>query len=157
ELAVGAEGALQLRPPLADHRRRLGEELADQLLEGAGEGAEGDVALEEVELAGDEAAAGAGDRLVDLVDQPRLADAGAAGDEDELGEAVVGAVEGAGERPHVGLAAVEALGDPQGLGDVALTELEGRDLAALAQSLEAEREVGGEAERVLIAILGPLA
>ncbi len=98
------------------------------------EGAVGDVALELIELAGEEGAALAHDGPVQLGDERGLADARVARDERELGPAVRDhALERGEQRLDLALAAVEPLRDLEPVGDVALSEREGLDGAALAQ------------------------
>ena len=88
----------------------LAEDLADQGLEGLGQGGVGDVALVLVELARREQPARRDQHLVQLVDDRRLADAGIAGDQHEL-RCAIGhdPVEGREQRVDLALAAVQSL------------------------------------------------
>ncbi len=86
-----------------------------------------------------------------------LADAGVAGEQDELGDAGGGdAIERLVHGGGLGVAAVEALGDAELVGDVALAERERGDRAALGPLVEAALEIVAEAGGALVAVVGEL-
>src|SRR6202043_1463802 len=90
----------------------------------------GDVALVLIELAGGEKAARRHQRLVQLIDDGGLADAGIAGDQHQLRPAAGDdAVEGSEQGLDLALPAVELLRDQQPVRYVVSTEREGFDTA----------------------------
>ena len=150
----------QLAPALQPYVA-LGEELARQPLKRLGQGEIGDVALILVELASDKAAARLGDRLVQLVYEHGLPNAGGAGDQDELG--VAGCTAGPSNAPErvekageLAVAAVELLGDREAAGGVVLGERERCHPPVAGELLLARFEVGDDADGALVAILGGL-
>ena len=110
ELAVRAQRLAQGVPPPAKLRLALAEKGPHEAAEGLGQGGVRDVALVLVELARREQAARRDERLVEFVHHRRLADAGIAGDEHELGCAIRhDPVEGAEQRLDLVLPAVKLL------------------------------------------------
>ena len=110
ELTVRTERLTQCVTPAAKLRLALSQQGPDQTLECLGEGGVRDVALVLVELAGCEEAGGRDQRLVQLVDNRGLANAGIAGDEYELRCAIRNdPVEGGQQSLDLMLPAVELL------------------------------------------------
>src|SRR5262249_42205418 len=87
ESPAPAGGLPELVLPGRERARRFGQDLADEVAERVRHRREGDVAADVIELSPDEVAALLSDGLVDLLDERRLADAGVAGDQAELGRA----------------------------------------------------------------------
>src|SRR5882672_3772280 len=87
ELAIRAKRVEQRGPPLAHLRVALAEDLMDEALEGLGQRRIRDVSLVLVELAGGEETARRDQRLVQLIDERGLSDAGVTGEQHEPGRA----------------------------------------------------------------------
>src|SRR5882762_2132108 len=88
QLAVRAQRFAQGFPPPAKLRLALAQQWADKALERLGQGSVRDVALVLVELARGEEAARRHEGLVKLIHHRGFADAGKAGDQDQLGSSV---------------------------------------------------------------------
>src|SRR5262249_41240694 len=88
----------------------LGQDVADELPEGVDKGRIWDAPVELVELPCDEVPLASGDALVNLLAKHRLADAGVARDEEQLGLALGRAVPCAGDRKALPLATIQLLG-----------------------------------------------
>ena len=83
QLAVDADGGLDLLPPAGDALLALGQQLLHQVAQRLREGGVRNVALVLVELAGNEVAAPCDDRLLQFTDQRGLADPRVARDGDQ--------------------------------------------------------------------------
>jgi hypothetical protein len=157
ELRVDPEGVEQPLLPVLDPVLGLGEDLEHELAEGLDEGGVGDVALVGIELPRGEGAPHPDDRLLELVDERRLADAGVAGDEHELrcasGDHAIEALEQEG---NLRLSTIELLRDLEALGGVPLAQGERLDPPAGAPLREAPLQIALEAARALVAVLGHL-
>ncbi|MNS57702.1 hypothetical protein D3C72_905980 [compost metagenome] len=151
---VRPEGRHQPFAPARQALLGLGHELAHQPAEGLRDGRVGQVPTELVELALEEPAVAADDRLAHVVDQCRLADAGGARDRHERGDGVGGRAEGLEDRAGLGVAVMQALGHAKLRHDVALSELEGRDLTGVAPAPLALAEIAQETLGALVAVLG---
>ncbi len=155
-LAARAEGRLHRLLPGGELLLGPGQELADQLSEGMGQGRVGDVAAVLIVLALDEARVCGRDRSVQLIDQRGLADARSAGDEHELPGAGARAGKGRVQRPHLLIAAVERGRDLEALGVIVLSQGKAPDLAAGLELAQALLQVVGAAASALVALLGHL-
>ncbi|MCY1010532.1 hypothetical protein OV079_34205 [Nannocystis pusilla] len=131
----------------------VGEHGLDELHERGPQRAVGLVAAQLLELAGDEAAAAAGDLAVELVDQRGLADARRAGDQQQLGRA--------GADPRVGgrqldgrrLAPVQPRRQFEPRRRVVARQREARRRLAGPHALAAALEVVAQAARALVAVI----
>jgi len=126
-------------------------------VKGLRQGRIGDVALVLVELAGGEQPPRRQERLVQFVDHRGLADAGIAGDQNELRRAALDdAVEGGEQGLDLVRSSVQLLGDQQPVGRIVRAEREVIDAAVslpIGQTaLEIARHSGGS----LVALLGRL-
>src|SRR5262249_115735 len=129
-------------------------DLADELAERMHNGRKREFTVHLVELPADESAALAGERFVDLVHQRRLAGAGIAGDEHQLGRAPTSALECGEQRRDLLLPAVELLGDAQVRAPVREAECKRRDPPPRFGPLsQAGFEVDPEPASALVALL----
>ena len=110
---MGAQGAAQLLGPQAQQRLRFAQQLAQHALEGFDQRGIRDVAPVLVEFARQEAAAPSDNRLVHLVDDGRLADAGKACHQQHLRAAGRAAPERGQQRGNDALAAMQGLPDQE--------------------------------------------
>src|SRR6185503_470999 len=122
-----------------------------ELAEGVRNRREGDAPVDLIELPADEVAALLGNGLVDLVHQRRLPDAGVARDQQELGGARLGAIEGGEEDLDLRLPAIELLGNAERVRDVVCPQRERVDLPVLGPPREARLEVALEPAGGLVA------
>ena len=128
ELPVRAQRLAQRVAPAGQLGVALAQERADQALKGLRQRGIRDVALVLIELAGGEQAARRHQRLVQLVDDRGLADAGIAGDEHQLRSAAGDdAVEGGEQGVDLALSPVQFLGDQQPVRRVMFAQREGVD------------------------------
>src|ERR1700722_2198494 len=135
----------------------LGKEQADKALEGLAQAGIRYVALILVELAGGEQAARRHQRLVQLIDDSGLADAGIAGHQHEFRCAGRdNPVEGREQRVDLALAAVELLRNQQPVRYVAVAEREGFDPAMRLPLRKTDPQIGLDASGGLVALLGGL-
>jgi hypothetical protein len=137
---------------LAGRRR---EHLTHQRRERLDERAVRRVPAELVELPPHEVPAAAADRLVHLVHERRLADAGVSADEEELGGARRDAVERLQQLLLLLLTAVQPLGDLQALRHVPLSGPQ-RGRSAAAQVGQTVGEIPTQPEGALVAVLRTL-
>ena len=96
----------------------FGEELSHETLERLDQGAVGDVSSELIKLSREEVTATAGDRLMDFVDECRLADARITRHEHHFGCSRAGPFERLNERRNLRVASVELLRYLKLLGEV---------------------------------------
>ena len=153
DAAVRAERRDELGAPRRHPLLLAGEELADELLEGLDERSVGRV-VDLIELSGRERSAPLHDRPLHLVHQRRLADAGEAAHDEQLG-APSDAIERGEERGPLALSAMELLRHLEEGWDVALP----RDEVGVVRAVEeagARLEIAEEPVRALVAILGVL-
>ena len=106
-------------------------------------------ATKEVTAAGD-------DRSLQFADHSRLADTGIAADQQQLGAAPTGALEGGQDGCALGLAAVEFLRDAKALRNIGLGQFKGLDAPRTLPLLAAAFEVVQQAETALVAVVGIL-
>ncbi len=109
QLAVRLHGIADRARHDSDRFLALREQLLHEILQRRDERAERHVLLQLVELAGDEVAALARDRLIDLLHERRLADAGLAGHHHRLDAAARDALEALQQHLGLGGTAVELL------------------------------------------------
>ena len=129
----------------------------DQALKGLRQRRIGDVALVLVELARGEEPARRHQRLVQLVDDRGLADAGIAGDQHQLRRAARDdAIEGGEQGLDLALSPVELLGDQEPVGRVVFAEREGLDAAVELPFGKAAPQIALDAGGGLVALLGRL-
>ena len=126
ELRVRVNGSADGVAPHGNRFLALREQLLHEILQGRDERAERHVLLQLIELAGDEVAALAGDRLIDLLDERGLADAGLPGDQDRLDPAARNALEALQQALSFGSAAVELLRRLESIERVVAAERERR-------------------------------
>ena len=157
ELAVRAEGVQQGRTPRAHLRIAFPQDLMDQALEGLSQRGIGDVPLVLVELAGGKEPARRDQSLVQLVDQRGFSDARIARHQHQLrGTLGDDTIEGGEEGVGLGLAAIEFFRDQQPVGDILPPQRKGVDAALGLPGCEALPEIGFEAGRRLVTVLGGL-
>jgi hypothetical protein len=126
--SVRAQRLAECIAPAGQLGLALAEQRADQALKRLRQGGIGDVALVLVELARGEEPARRHQRLVQLVDDGRLADAGIARDQHQLRPAAPDhAVEGSEQALDLALAPVQFLGNHKPVGRILLAEREGVD------------------------------
>ena len=157
ELTIRAQRLAQSVAPAGQLGLALAQKRADQALEGLRQRRIRDVALVLVELAGGEQAARRHQRLVQLIDDGGLADAGISGDQHQLRRAARDdAVEGGEQGLDLALPAVQLLGNQQPVGRVVFAQREGVDPAdapPIPQGSAGDRlDAGGG----LVALLGGL-
>src|SRR5271168_1722416 len=112
ETAIRAQRPLQGASPRVKLRLALAQDMADQTLKRLREGGVGNIAFVLVELAGREQTALRNERLVQLIDHRRLANAGIAGDKREFRFAARDdAVEGGKQSVDLATSAVQRLRD----------------------------------------------
>ncbi len=154
QLAVGAHGGCDGVAPARELGIVPAEDETDLPLEGLGQGGVGNVALVLVDLAGGEERVPLGELLAQRVDDGRLADAGIARHQHELGHAGGrDALEGGQQRVDLALAAIERLRNPETVGGVVRAEREGSDPPVRFPFGEAAAQVGFEAGGGLVALL----
>ncbi|HYS82884.1 MAG TPA: hypothetical protein VEM76_19425, partial [Anaeromyxobacteraceae bacterium] len=143
--------------PAGQLRLALAQKRLDQPLEGLGERGVRDVALVLVELPRGEEAARRHERLLQLVDDRGLADAGVTGDEHQLRPpARHDPVEGGEQRLDVARAPVELLGNEEPVGRVLFADSEVVDPALRPPCGEAAQQVMLDSSGDLVALLGRL-
>ncbi len=157
ELRVAPERALEARSPVRAPFLVLREHVEDELPERLDDRGVRDLALVRVELAPHEQPAAADDRLLQLMDERRLADPRVPRHQHELGRPGLGdALEGAQQRRELRVAAVQLLRDLQPIRRVALPQRERLDPPTGSPLREAALEVMSQAARGLVAIFGHL-
>ena len=137
-----------------DGRER--EHLTDELPSGLDERRVREVAPVEIELAGGEPAIGRGHRPLELVDEPRLADARVAGHERELATSRGRAGQRIAERGELVVTPEQHVGEPQPRFDVVVPERERRCPAGGDVVGDRPQVVGDRGGR-RVAVLGMLA
>jgi hypothetical protein len=142
----------EIPPPDGEPRLAFRQELADQVTNRRHETRVRDVALQLVELPADEVAPRLRDRLVDLVDQCRLADAGVASDQEHLRRASARALEGLEQPLDFVVAPIEPFRDLEPFAVIVPARLEPLEPGGAAHCFE----IGHQACRALVAALGLL-
>ena len=127
QLAVRVDGRVDRLAPRRDLLLALGQQLLHEILQRGDERAERHVLLQQIELARDEVAALPRDRLVDLLHERRLADAGLARDHDRLDAAARDALEARQQDLRLGAAPVELLRRIEAVDGVGAAEREALD------------------------------
>ncbi|MEZ4409195.1 MAG: hypothetical protein R3A52_22410 [Polyangiales bacterium] len=152
----GAQLAAEHLAPGPEPGLRLGEEPAHHGPNGLGEHAVGHGAVELVGLAGAVEARSVVEVAAHGAHEGALADARGARDDDELGAALAGAVEGGAQERERGLAAAQGGGHDEHRGHVAGGEGEGAHGAVFAEVAAHAAEVVGEGLGGLVALVGDL-
>jgi len=154
---IRAEGGQQ---PVAPGRQRglgLAQFLAHQLLEGAGQRGVGNVALLLFEFAGHHQRALLRGRQLERRQQGRLAGAGIARHQHQFrGGAVARGLQRLFQRRHLGRAADQDSGNLQARRAIVASQRERGDAAVRGQRGQAMLQVGHQAGRGLVALLGAL-
>ena len=157
EPPVRAQRLAQRVAPAGQFGVALAQKRADQALKRLRQRRIGDVALVLIELAGGEKAARRHQRLVQLIDDGGLADAGIAGDQHQLRPAAGDdAVEGGEQGLDLALSPVQFLGNQKPVGRVLLAQREGVDPVLSLPCSKAAPKVALQAGRGLVALLGGL-
>ena len=153
ELCVRAERLPQRIAPTAQLGVAGGEKRPDQALKSLRNRRIRDVTPVLVELAGGEKAA-RHQRLVQLVDDRGLADAGEARDKHQFRRAARGdTIEGSEQRFNVALSAVQFLGDPKPVRYIAFAEAKVIDVTVLPPRGQAAPQIMLQARRGLVSVL----
>ena len=130
QAAIRAQGLPQRASPLAELDLAFAQDMANQTLERLRQGGVRNVALVLIELARREQAARRNERLVQLIDHRRLANAGIAGDQHEFCRAIRhDAVEGCEQRVNLALPPVQPLRDQQTVRGISHAQRERLDTA----------------------------
>jgi hypothetical protein len=153
---VHPQQRVQTLAGLAALRLALGQHLTDQVAHGLVDRVIGNAAQELIALAGGEAAPAGGRHPVQLIDERGLADAGRAGDEEQLRAASHGARVRGGQHLHIRDAPIQPLGQAKLVRPVRRAQREGVQRRSGLELVLALLQVGDEAPGALVAGRGVL-